>query len=92
MQLFLGTPIQSTWKEDLNNSSLFPIFVKNSDPNLYKISHQGQQYLGKPAGRITEVSSLDLLEQNIFGLLKKILPELQKELTPFFLLAIPEND
>jgi hypothetical protein len=93
-QLFLGILIDSSLDEALRkiNPSLKVLFIQNQDPYLSEIELNNQKFLGKFAGKITDLQSLELLKDNIFSFLKKILPSVSFTEAKMLLLALPENE
>ncbi len=80
--LFLGFPIDHAFAEALKSidSQLANLFIrKNDDSYLQEVSYNGVRYLGKFAGEINDPASLKLLEENIYSLLKRIVPNYQFE-------------
>lgn len=85
-ELFLGFAIDPIFEKKL--ASADPQSLKNFIGNkefLWKVSYEGIEYLGKPVGKKATLSSLDLVENNIFSLLKRVLPDYPYEETPLYL-------
>jgi len=77
VQLFLGIPVDSQLSKrlDLVDSGLLEEYIdKGDDKSLQFATYQGQRYIGKPVGSFTDLPKLELLEMNIWSLLKKIVP------------------
>lgn len=89
-QLFLGFPLHSTYQISLEKSSpaLRNLFIQNNSDYLCQIEYKGIVYLGKPAGSIVDVQRLESLEENIYSLLRRLVPEYAYEQTPLLLFPI----
>lgn len=76
-ELFMGFPITSEFALLLDSVSpeIKKLFIQENPDYLREVSHNGHSYLGKFAGKIGEASSLELLENNIISLLKKLVPD-----------------
>lgn len=82
--LFLGFPIDSSFDQLIKqlNPHIINFFIGSNRSNglneeyeyLTKITHQDVHYLGKYVGQLCDIETLELVENNIFSLLKKIVP------------------
>lgn len=77
LQLFLGFPLNAALSAvfDHIDPKRKSLFVNEGESYLQEVSVNGTRYLGKPIGRHTDLPQLELLQANIYSLLKKILPE-----------------
>ena len=81
-QFFLGFPLDSAYKEQLNNISqpLHSLFIQNgSDEYLKQIDYENTSYLGKNLAIVTDIQSIELLEANIYSLLRRLIPHYSYE-------------
>ena len=78
MQLFLGFPVDRAFAAALKqlDKSILEIFVgiKPTD-YLQDIEFQNMRYLGKIVGEIGDSAQLNLLKENIYSLLIKLVPQ-----------------
>lgn len=89
-RLFFGFLVEGSFAlqlalvaEDLQN-----FIIQNQDPYLYKVSHEGKTYLGKYVESELNLATLELVETNIFSLLKKLLPDYPYHDSELFLIPI----
>jgi hypothetical protein len=89
VRLFLGFPIDGILAHQLENvpSAILDSFISEGDNYLQDIEDNGVRYLGKFSDSCTELRDLELLESNIYSLLKKIEPNYLFHHTPLVLLA-----
>lgn len=75
-QLFLGFPLEKDFVELLNqiNPYLRDLFIKKNGDYLQEIDFNQINYLGKYAGFIIDSQALEQLEDHIYSLLKKLVP------------------
>jgi hypothetical protein len=88
-QLFLGFPINTLFAEKLAEipSEILKFYICEGDNYLKKIEKHGICYLGKNVKNCVEFPTLQLLETNIYSLLKKIIPNYPYHNTPLVILA-----
>lgn len=89
-QLFLGIPVDALLAEKLAiiPPQILQLYICEGDNYLQKIEDHGISYLGKHIENCVELSSLQLLEANVYSLLKKIVPDYPYHATPLVILAI----
>ena len=89
VRLFLGFPVDDMFARQLENvpDALLNSFISEGDNYLQNIEDNGVRYLGKFSNPCTELRDLELLESNIYSLLKKIEPNYSFHHTPLVLLA-----
>ncbi len=90
VELFYGFPVTQAYREILEglDKRIFELYVRNDDAYLQDIEHNGSRYLGKSIGPIVELSTLELLQLNIYSLLKKLAPDFHYETVPLRLVPI----
>lgn len=91
--LFLGFPIDDDFDQHLKkvDTQLLEHYVGNGDDYLKEVFFHNTRYLGKFAGRGSHLADLDLLEENIYSLLKKIVPQYPYEETSLVLFPATEE-
>lgn len=94
IQLFLGFPIDQLFAKKLDrvNQNLISEFIKDEGDYLREVQHNGVLYVGKEIGKITEYQKLELLEQNIYSLLKKLVPDFPYDEAPLYLFPMTEDE
>jgi hypothetical protein len=77
VKIFLGFPVEVHLDSMLKeiDPKFLDLFIRKDDTYLQEITHGEKRYLGKFAGKIGTIPSLELLEKNIYSLLRKILPD-----------------
>lgn len=77
VELFYGFPLSSEFEQKLSqvNPDIRSFFIKNHPDYLKKIQEKNQIYLGKTVGEEIDLETLTLIQNNIFSLLKKIVPD-----------------
>lgn len=87
VQLFLGFPVDSLYRSliDRADSALVSLFLQDSGEYLQQIDHEGITYYGKLFDKAT-LHDLELLENHIFSLLRKLVPDYAYEETSLYLL------
>lgn len=92
-QLFLGFPLFSSYKIDLEalEPALRSFFIQNHPDYLQSVEFNGIKYLGKPLPSLVELSDVELLEANIYSLLRQLVKDHPYQETALCLLALPIN-
>jgi hypothetical protein len=89
--LFFGFPVDERYGAALANvdPKIYHLFVDNNANSTYLqlINYRDQQYLGKHLGALIECGTLELLQANIYSLLRKLVPEYSYEEVPLRLLS-----
>lgn len=77
VQLFLGFPVDADFARELDKirPEVLGQFIQNGEPYLQEICFHSTRYLGKFAGKGSHLSDLDLLDTNIYSILKKLVPQ-----------------
>lgn len=93
-QLFLGFPVDEACSQQLKmqNKSILDTFLSEGDTYLKQLNSNGVEYIGKFVGEISDLESLELLEKNIYSLLRRILPDYEFKKRPLILLTISNHD
>jgi hypothetical protein len=90
-QLFLGLPLSDSFLLQLRSlpDSLRELFIQvHSSEYLQEIEHEELGYLGKFLGPSISLSSLELIENNVISLLRKLVPNFPYEENPLLLFAV----
>lgn len=89
-RLFFGFLAEGVFaaKLSLVADDLKSFIIQNQDPYLYRISHEGKVYLGKYVESELTITDLQLVESNIFSLLRKLLPDYPYRDVELFLIPI----
>jgi hypothetical protein len=89
-QLFLGFPLSDIYLSQLSQLSpeLCSVFIKNHSDYLHQVEIEGKIYLGKYLGPFVDFSSLELIQNNIYSLLKRLIANYPYESYPLVLLAV----
>ena len=75
--LFIGCPVEGSLAEELKrcNHHLKATLLNGGDNYLWEVNHQGTTYLGKFVGNQGNLSTIRLIQTNIYSLLKKLVPD-----------------
>jgi hypothetical protein len=89
--LFLGFPITEIYRKQLNDVSqeVRSVFIRDHADYLQYIEQVGQAYLGKRLNVPVDVSSLELMHDHIYSLLKCLIPAYSYEDSSLMILTIP---
>lgn len=76
-ELFLGFPVDSLFAKKLAmlDTGYVSLFIQHNETYLREVTYNNVKYLGKAAGKVNELTALDLLEANIISLLKKLVSD-----------------
>lgn len=76
VELFLGFPVDALFADNKQeiDPQVVALFVQNGDEYLQDVMYKDKRYFGKFAGKINDLAALELLEEHIYSLLKKIVP------------------
>lgn len=93
VRLFLGYPLNEICSQKLAiaDFAVKSTFIRPEEPYLQELEFEGTQYIGKYAGESTDLESLELLEANIYSLIKKLLVDYPCDKTSLVLLTIPDH-
>jgi hypothetical protein len=74
--LFLGFLVTEEYESVLKSADpkVLAYFIHNDGPYLQEITQENQKYLGKSIGGKIVLEELELLQENIYSLLKKLEP------------------
>jgi hypothetical protein len=86
-RLFIGFPIEGTFSQLLDqvNPTLKKTFIQSEGDYLQEIGHEGRRFLGKSVEGPYEVDALELCQENVYSLLRKLAPEFPFEDHPLVL-------
>jgi hypothetical protein len=75
--LFLGFVINEAFAHELNqiNPILKKMFIQEGEEYLHEILYRERPYLGKFVPPLSDLSSIESLEINIYSLLRKLVPD-----------------
>jgi hypothetical protein len=92
-QLFLGFPVDHLYARKLENAnpSMVKEYIHSQGEYLCKITHNEMCFLGKKIGDEVALSKLELLEENIYSLLKKLVPDFPYDETPLYLISLLDD-
>lgn len=90
IDMFFGFPVDERFSSALKSLDprMIDLYVQEGEAYLQSIENEGSKFLGKPVGSITETSTLELLQLNIYSILKKLVPDFPYESTPLQLVPI----
>ncbi|CCB85666.1 MULTISPECIES: hypothetical protein [Parachlamydia] len=88
--LFLGFHVDFQFSESLSeiNPEILRIFIQKEGDYLTEVYHRKKKYLGKSIEGVTDLTQLELLEEHIYSLLKKINPHYPCREFPLYLFPI----
>lgn len=86
--LFLGSPISGVIaRAYMDNFQVASFFIGVEKNSLNEIEFQGVRYLGKFLGTKADLDRIELLEANIYSILKKINSDISCQAVPLVLLT-----
>jgi hypothetical protein len=93
VKLFLGFLVNNELADNLNriNPNLLALFIQNEDNYLKEIIIQNKRYIGKSIEKAIDLPSLELLQLNIYSILKKMLPDYSFEKRLIFNLSLTKS-
>lgn len=93
IDLFLGFPVDPLYQAALSkaNPKIIAQFVQGSGDYLIEVLHRDMRFLGKNIGKMITLAELELLEKNIYSLLKRLVSEFPYEETPLYLFPIEKS-
>lgn len=93
--LFLGFPVDVAYAKALAsaNPQLLQLFLSAGHSDyLTEVVHGGLRYIGKSSGEMSSIAQIELLQNNIYSLLRKLTPQYPFTQVPLTLLAIPRAE
>lgn len=90
-EIFVGFPVDSLFEKELAkvNPNLVAAFIqKRGDEYLQDFVHEEIRYFGKRGGKNLTIAQLELIEENIYSLLKRLVPEFSYEEIPLYVFAV----
>jgi len=93
VRLFFGFPIGAAFASALQNLNpeITALFIREEDAYLQEVYYRERRYIGKYIGHKTELANLELLEANIYSILKKLVPDFPYKDEPLILFPALEN-
>ncbi len=90
---FLGYPVDSEFRLVLEklDPSFKALFIQNGEAYLEEIDFAGVKYLGKKIEKAADISSLNLIEINIYSLLRRLDPTIPFQKIPLKLFPLIEQ-
>jgi hypothetical protein len=88
--LFLGFPLDDGYIVQMqkNKPEYLELFIRSGSDYLQKVEFDKVSYLGKFVQNEEPLAQLELLEANIYSLLKKLVADYSYQNTPLILFAI----
>lgn len=93
MELFLGLSVSPELAQALDqvNPHLRQLFIQDDPSYLQSVETAEGSWLGKRLGSFFDYSQIELMEANIFSLLKRLNEELPVNKEQLQLITIPKN-
>lgn len=93
IQLFLGFPVDALYAAELDkvNPNLVSQYVQESDDHLREIIQNEMRFIGKNIGKIITLPQLDLIENNIYSVLSKLVQDYPYDETPLYIFPIEQT-
>lgn len=90
VKLFLGYAIDRQFADLLAETKpqFAALFINAEENSLCEVQHNGIYYLGKFPPQNCDLSMLHLLEDNIYSLLNKLIPEYPFQKVPLLIFPI----
>lgn len=90
VNLFLGFPVDDLYVKALENVNPMVVaqFINEEEGYLSDIMHSNMRFLGKNVGTVVVLPKLELLEANIYSLLKKLVPDFPYQEAPLYLFPL----
>ncbi|MBA3816230.1 MAG: hypothetical protein H0X29_06870 [Parachlamydiaceae bacterium] len=87
LELFLGFPINKDFSQCVAqvDTKIIELFVTENDAYLRQVVYKNIIYWGKNIGEVCDIDKLELLEKNVYSLLKKVIPDYPFNETPLLL-------
>lgn len=91
--LFLGFSVDEAFASALekHKPEYISLFIHSRDAYLEEVHFQGVRYLGKYMNNEEPLIQLELLEANIFSILKKLVPDYDYSGSNLILFALPQK-
>lgn len=89
--LFLGFPLSETYEMRLNQIpfEVRSAFIQNGSDYLQFVTDNGKNYLGKALSTPVEFSSLEIIQDHLYSLLKRLISDYSYENSSLVLLTLP---
>ncbi|NGX57783.1 MAG: hypothetical protein K940chlam3_00678 [Chlamydiae bacterium] len=92
VDLFLGYPVSQELAALIDSipADRRDLYIQSTGEYLTEIQIDNHRYLGKSCGNLSELENLTLLEENIYTLLEKVVPDFPYTETPLTLFPITD--
>lgn len=92
-KLFLGLPVNNELAAHLAkiDPKILSFFIQKEENYLQEVFFQKKHFLGKSVDKAVDLSSLEMLELNIYSLLKKLVPHYPFENTSLLLFPLQDD-
>ena len=89
-ELFLGFPVDALYSRQIEkaNPHVVAQFIQKKGDYLQEATYDEMRFIGKEVGKIVTIPQLKQLEQNVYSILKKIVPEFPYNETPLYLFPV----
>lgn len=93
LDLFLGFPVDRNFQERLQEikPELLSLFIGPDPAYLQELSSEEGYFLGKKIGKEIDLENLRLAEENIYSLLKRLLPDYPVKDVSLILFPVPHE-
>jgi hypothetical protein len=91
-KLFFGFQIDPVFQDALSavNEELLGIFIRADGEYLQELSHENRCYLGKFVDSPLDLAALELLQVNIYSMLKRLIPNYPYEQSSLWLIPLAD--
>lgn len=89
-KLFLGFQIEPSFQKALLavNQQLLALFIGKDGEYLHELSYEKKRYLGRFVDSPVELTTLELSQEHIYSLLKRLIPHYPYEQSSLWLLPV----
>lgn len=93
IKLFFGLLVNEEFANHLSkvNPDLLALFIQNKEDYLSDITVENMRFIGKYIDKAVDLTSLELLQLNIYSIVKRILPEYTCENNPLILFPLQDS-
>lgn len=94
VHVFIGMPLEGLF---LATYEAVPaqkraLFVGKDETSLREIQYQDKKYVGRFVPAMSSITDLEMIEQNVFSVLKRLTPEFHFDETPLILFSFPYSE
>lgn len=92
-KLFIGFTVKDDFREMLTlvPKEIVSLFIQRDSDYLQRFSSGGVDYLGKQLEEITSMESLELIQQNVYSLLRRLVADYPYESESLVILSINDS-